>query len=57
MGSEPGRRVFEWLDNEQETTKEGTEDRVHIDHAYSHSLAFAVHNIPPGLNDEAIDAV
>ena len=57
MGSEPGRSVFEWLDSELDATIDGTEDRVRIDHAYSLTLAFAVHNVPPGPNDEAIDAV
>ena len=56
MGSEPGRRVLECLDNEREANVDGTEDRVRIDHAYFHTLAFAVYNVPPGLNDEAIDA-
>ena len=56
-GSEPGRRVFDWLDKERESTKDGTVERSRVDHAYSHTLAFAVHNIPPGLNDEAISSV
>ena len=56
MGSKPGRRVFGWLNSERESTEDGTIERTRVDHAYSHVLAFAAHNVPPGLNDEAIDS-
>ena len=55
-GSEPGRRVFKWLGDEREATQEGTADRAHIGHISSHVSAFAVHNVPQALNDEATDS-
>ena len=57
MRSEPGRYIFQWLDSEQAKTEDDTPGRVYIYHADSHTLAFAVHNLPPGLNDEAVSSV